>query len=69
MEKLCTNKNRSYKHNEQINKQNIDNSECFGVTFVNIYPEVIEKNMVLVDYIGIFFPFPNTFDRCQTVSL
>jgi hypothetical protein len=28
MEKLCTNKNHSYKHNEQINKQNIDNSEC-----------------------------------------
>jgi hypothetical protein len=34
MRKLCTNKNRSYKHNEQINKQNIDNSECFGVKFV-----------------------------------
>ena len=33
MEKLCTNKNRSYKHNEQINKQNIDNSECFGVKY------------------------------------
>jgi hypothetical protein len=30
MEKWCTNKNYSYKHNEQINKQNIDNSECFG---------------------------------------
>jgi hypothetical protein len=30
MVKLCTNKNHSYKHNEQINKQNIDNSECFG---------------------------------------
>jgi hypothetical protein len=26
MEKLCTNKNHSYKHNEQINKQNIDKS-------------------------------------------
>jgi hypothetical protein len=34
MEKLCTNKNRSYKHNEQINKQNIDNAECFGMQFV-----------------------------------
>jgi hypothetical protein len=33
MEKLCTNKNRSYKNNEQINKQNINNSECFGVKF------------------------------------
>jgi len=36
MEKLCTNKNHSYKHNEQINKQNIDNSECFGVKYVKI---------------------------------
>jgi hypothetical protein len=41
MEKLCTNKNHSYKHNEQINKQNIDNSECFGVTYVKMYPEKI----------------------------
>ena len=40
MEKLCTNKNHSYKHNEQINKQNIDISECFGVTYVKIYPEM-----------------------------
>ena len=57
MEKLCTNKNHSYKHNEQINKQNIDNSECFGVTYVKIYPEMtsqkLKKKMVLVDYIGI----------------
>jgi hypothetical protein len=36
MEKVCTNKNHSYKHNEQINKQNIDNFECFGVKFVKI---------------------------------
>jgi hypothetical protein len=27
-------------HNEQINNQNINNSECFGVTFVKIYPEM-----------------------------
>ena len=40
MEKLCTNKNHSYKHNEKINKQNIDNSECLGVKFVKIYPEM-----------------------------
>ena len=51
-----------------MNNQNIDNSECFGVKFVKIYPEItsqyfFEKNMVLVDYIGIFFTFPNTFDR------
>ena len=43
MEKLCTNKNHSYKHNEQINKQNIDNSECFGVKFVKIYPEMTSQ--------------------------
>jgi hypothetical protein len=28
-----------HKHNEQINNQNINNSECFGVKFVKIYPE------------------------------
>jgi hypothetical protein len=33
---LCTNKNHSYKHNEQINSQNIDNSECFGVKNQNV---------------------------------
>ena len=57
MFKLYTNKNHSYKHNEQINSQNIDNSECLGVKFVKIYPEMTSrlflKNMVLVDYIGI----------------
>ena len=40
MEKVCTNKNHSYKLNEQINKQCIDNFECFGVKFVKIYPEI-----------------------------
>ena len=39
MFKLCTNKNHSYKH-EQINNKNIDNSECYGVKFVKIYPEM-----------------------------
>ena len=68
MFKLCTNKNNSYKHNEQINSQNIDNSECFGVKFVKIYPEITSqyfffKNMVLVDYIGIYFTCGNTFDH------
>ena len=42
MEKLCTNKNQSIRF-EQINKQNIDNSECFGVKFVTIYPEMISQ--------------------------
>jgi hypothetical protein len=39
MFKLCTNKNHSYKHNDQINSQNIDNSECLGVKFVNCVSE------------------------------
>jgi hypothetical protein len=43
MFKLCTNKNYSYKHNEQINIQNIDNSECFGVKFVKTYPEMTSQ--------------------------
>jgi hypothetical protein len=47
MGKLCTNKNRSYKH-EQRNKQNIDNSECFGVKFVKIYPEMGLLNHILI---------------------
>jgi hypothetical protein len=60
MEKLCTNKNDSYKYNEQINKQNIDNSECLCVKFVKIYPEIT---------IWVFFTFPNTFDRWLYVQL
>jgi hypothetical protein len=43
MEKLCTNKNRSYKHNEQINEQNIDNSECFDIQFVLFYSEMTSQ--------------------------
>ena len=44
MFKLCTNKNHSYKHNnEQINNQNINNSECFGVKFVKMYPEMTSQ--------------------------
>ena len=42
MEKWCTNKNHSYKHNEQINKQNIDNSECFGVKYIKIYKVLVK---------------------------
>ena len=38
-----TNKNHSYKDNEQINKQNIDNSERLGVKFVKIYPEMTSQ--------------------------
>ena len=43
MFKLCTNENCSYKHNEQINNLNINNSECFGVKFVKIYPEMTSQ--------------------------
>ena len=58
--KLCTNKNHSYKHNEQINKQNIHNSECFGVNLLKsfmkwLHNNFLKENMALVHYIGIFF--------------
>ena len=43
MKKLCTNKNHPYKHNVQINKQNIDNSECFGVKYVENYPQMTSQ--------------------------
>ena len=43
----------------------MDNSECFGVKFVKFYSVMTSqkngKNMVLVDYIGIFFTCANTF--------
>jgi hypothetical protein len=48
MEKVCTNKNHSYKHNEQINKQNIDNSECFGVKYVKIYKVFVKFTLLHV---------------------
>jgi NADPH-dependent 7-cyano-7-deazaguanine reductase QueF len=28
---------------EAVTNQNIDNSECFGVTFVKIYPEMTSQ--------------------------
>ena len=43
MFKLWKNKNHSYKHSEQINNQNIDNAECFGVKFDKIYPEMTSQ--------------------------
>jgi hypothetical protein len=43
MFKLCTNKNHSYKHNEQINKQNIDISKRCGAKFVQIYLEMTSQ--------------------------
>ena len=35
-----------HKLNEQINNQNINNSECFGVKFVKIYPEMTSQYFV-----------------------
>jgi hypothetical protein len=32
-----------HEHNEQINHQNINNSECFGVKFVKFYPEMTSQ--------------------------
>ena len=43
MFKLCTNENHSYKHNEQINNQNINNSDWFGVKCAKIYPETTSQ--------------------------
>jgi hypothetical protein len=45
---------------------NIDNSECFGVKYVKIYPEMTSQyffflNMVLVDFIGNFFDISEYF--------
>ena len=43
MFKLYTNENHSYRHHEQINDQNINNSECFGVKIVKIYAEMTSQ--------------------------
>ena len=43
MFRLCTYKNHSYKHNEQISSQYIDNAECVGVKCVKIYPEMTSQ--------------------------
>jgi hypothetical protein len=51
MEKLCTNKNHSYKHNEQINNQNIDNYECFDVKFVKNLPRNDFSILLHSDYL------------------
>ena len=63
--KLCTNKNHLYKHNEQINSQHIDNSECFGVNFVKIYPKWLHNKKKLKYGFGWlyrdFFTCGNTF--------
>ena len=55
MFKLCTNENHSYKHNEQINNQNINNSECFGVKFIKNYLGLLycQYNSPR-NYVGIF---------------
>ena len=65
MEKLCTNKNRSYKNNEQISKQNINNSECFGVKFVKIYPEMTSQYFLIKYVFFLHFPILLTDDYVQ----
>ena len=37
------NSDRDKSARKQINKQNINNSECFGVKFVKIYPEMTSQ--------------------------
>ena len=46
MLKSCTNKNHSYKYNEQINIKNIDNSECFGEKFVLSIQKWLHNNFL-----------------------
>ena len=52
----------------------MDNSECFGVKFVKIYPEMTSQyllflNMVLVAYIVGFFICANTFGHIVTYCI
>jgi hypothetical protein len=56
--------------NEEISKPNIENSECFGVKFAKIYPEMTSQfnfflNMVLVDYIGILYFGETYYHNCM----
>jgi c-di-AMP phosphodiesterase-like protein len=55
MEKLCTNKIHSYKHNEQINKQNIDNSDSLGVKYVKIHSKLYRTYLETGMYLIYFF--------------
>ena len=51
----------------------MDNSECFGVKFVKIYPEMTSpyffEKIRLVDYIAINFTCANTFGHILYVWL
>jgi hypothetical protein len=46
----CKNKTLLKGQNEQINNQNIDNSECFGVKFVKIYPKMTSQLFIFFKY-------------------
>jgi hypothetical protein len=46
MEKVCTNKNHSYKHNEQINKQNIDNFDQTKYSHLSKVLENVKKKSI-----------------------
>jgi hypothetical protein len=59
---LCTDRNHSYRRGERMNRQSMDSSECLGVKYVGIFPEVASRwffggSMVLVDCMGIFLRF------------
>jgi len=43
MFKLYANKNHPCRHDERMNNQNINDSECFGVEFVEVCPEVTSQ--------------------------
>jgi hypothetical protein len=43
----------THKHNEQINKQNIDNSECFGVKYVNVFKVLVKLLQQVRSFINI----------------
>jgi hypothetical protein len=52
----------SYRRGERMNRQSMDSSECLGVRYVVIFPEVASRwffggSMVLVDCMGIFLRF------------
>jgi hypothetical protein len=65
MEKLSTNKNHLHKDNEQIHKQNIYNSKCFGVNFVNksIQKWLVRSEDSLTDYYLTKCLYHNSFDN------
>jgi hypothetical protein len=75
MGKLCTNKNRSYKHNEQINKQTeLRNSLKFKDTLINIlvFTATVKdiQNILLICVLGASFcQCPLQFCTCTSSAI